>query len=103
VANFKVFVWGCILKILMPEITRDLHVRINEADTVVPFLLTDDQKLLSILDIICYRWNQVMSVANTIFKDFIHSGLKSAILSPDWDFHVQPFQGVSLLFNSWSE
>ena len=49
------FVWGCILKILMPEITRDLHVRINEADTVVPFLLTDDQKLLSILDIICYR------------------------------------------------
>jgi len=39
----------------MPEITGDLHTRTNEADTAVPFLLIDDQKLLLIPDIICYN------------------------------------------------
>lgn len=55
----------------MPEITGDLHIRTNEADTVVLFLLTDGQKLLLIPDIICYNWNQVLLVAKAIFKIFI--------------------------------
>lgn len=57
----------------MPEITGDLHIRTNEADAdiVIPFLLTDDQKLLLIPDIICYNWNQVHSVAKAILKVFI--------------------------------
>lgn len=49
------FAQGYILKILMSELTGYLHIRTNEADTVVPFLLTDDQKLLLSLDIICYN------------------------------------------------
>lgn len=55
----------------MPEITGDLHIRTNEADTVVLFLLTDGQKLLLIPDIICYNWNLVLSVAKAILKVFI--------------------------------
>lgn len=49
------FARGLILKIFMPEITGDLHIRTNEADIVVPFLLIDDQKLLLIPDIIYYN------------------------------------------------
>lgn len=52
---FPSFARGYILKIFMPEITGDLHISTNEADIVVPFLLTDDQKLLLISDIICYN------------------------------------------------
>lgn len=55
----------------MPEITGDLHIRTNEADIVVLFLLTDGQKLLLIPDIICYNWNQVLLVAKAIFKVFV--------------------------------
>lgn len=55
----------------MSGITGDLHIRTNEADIVIPFLLTDDQKLLLIPDIICYNWKQVPSVAKAIFKVFI--------------------------------
>lgn len=65
----------------MPEITGDLHIRTNEADIVVPFLLIDDQKLLLIPDIIYYNWNQVLLVAKAIFKVFIPD--LNAILSPD--------------------
>lgn len=52
---FPSFARGYILKIFMPEITGDLHISTNEAGIVVPFLLTDDQKLLLISDIICYN------------------------------------------------
>lgn len=55
VGPLQSFAWGYILKIFMPEITGDPHIRTNEADTVVLFLLTDGQKLLLIPDIIYYN------------------------------------------------
>lgn len=51
--SLQSFAQGYILKILMPEITGDLHIRTNKEDITVPFLLTDNHKL--ILDIICYN------------------------------------------------
>ena len=93
---FQSFARGYILKIFMPEITGDLHIRTNEADTAVPFLLIDDQKLLLIPDIICYNWNQVPSVAKAIFKLFVldfkcHSFTKLRVSG-------KPSQGGYLLF-----